>query len=90
MQIYGKEGLKKVERHRKMREGKGFFTIEQPTKIQDAIDKMTKEHNSERIVLLECMSNLAANEMFSIDMKKLAVRNLSPQGRTTSCSGEVA
>ena len=64
MQIYGKKGLKKVERHRKMREGKDFFTIEQPTKIQNAIEKMIKDSNSECIVLLECMSNLAANEMF--------------------------
>ena len=31
MQIYDAEGEKKVERHRKLRAGKGFLTIESPT-----------------------------------------------------------
>ena len=30
MQVYDEEGKKKVERHQKMRAGKGFLTIEQP------------------------------------------------------------
>ena len=36
MQIYDAEGLRKVERHRKLRAGKGFVTIEQPTDIAEA------------------------------------------------------
>ena len=61
MQIYGKEEQKKVERHRRMRQGKGFKTIEQPCSIIRAIEKIEKGS----AVLLECMSNLTANEMFS-------------------------
>ncbi|MBD5490432.1 MAG: cobinamide kinase [Lachnospiraceae bacterium] len=62
MQILDEEGRKKVERHRRLRDGKGFVTIEQPTDICRALDRM---ETGERTVLLECISNLAANEMFS-------------------------
>ena len=40
MQIFDEEGRKKVERHRKLRSGKGFLTIEQPTEIGRSIEKM--------------------------------------------------
>ena len=30
MQVFDEEGRQKVQRHRKLREGKGFCTIEQP------------------------------------------------------------
>lgn len=62
MQVYGEEGLAKVERHRRLRRGKGFITIEQPMNIQEALLKMNA---SGSCALLECMSNLLANEMFS-------------------------
>ena len=76
MQVYDEEGKKKVERHQKMRAGKGFLTIEQPRKLKEAAKKMATEKVSAgkvaaervpagKIVLLECMSNLVANEMFS-------------------------
>lgn len=62
MQVYDAEGQKKVKRHQELRRGKGFLTIEQPTGIENAIDKMAA---GEKTALLECMSNLIANEMFS-------------------------
>lgn len=62
MQVYGEEGRKKVERHHRLREGKGFLTIEQQTDVSLAVEKM--ENAGESSVLLECLSNLAANEMF--------------------------
>lgn len=34
MQVYDEEGKKKVERHQKMRAGKGFLTIEQPRNLK--------------------------------------------------------
>lgn len=81
MQIYDVEGEKKVERHRRLRAGKGFVTIEQPTNIADSVDKITTyaakmkcEENNQMlagayygVALLECMSNLVANEMFSTE-----------------------
>ena len=62
MQVFDDEGRKKVEKHRDLRNGKDFLTIEQPTRISDALEKMEDE---DRTVLLECISNLTANEMFS-------------------------
>lgn len=78
MQVYDEEGEKKVVRHRKLRAGKGFITIEQPRAIggvdfpegaqqaeetSDCAGQNVMEHP--RCALLECMSNLVANEMFS-------------------------
>lgn len=68
MQVFDEEGRRKVERHRELRAGKGFVTVEQPTDIHQALDKMAA---GERTVLLECISNLTANEMFSDKEVKL-------------------
>ena len=61
MQIYDEEGKRKVERHRMLRGGKGFSTIEQPVDIGKAAEKM---EDGDSTALLECISNLTANEMF--------------------------
>ncbi len=53
---YGDEGIRRVKRHRKMREGKGFITIEQYRDIYKI--------KAEDTVIIECVSNLLANEMF--------------------------
>ena len=86
MQVYDTEGERKVERHRRLRAGKGFVTIEQPTDIGKAgikiagnawneqekgdiheVDGMDAPNEEKQggVALLECMSNLVANEMFS-------------------------
>lgn len=62
MQVFGEEGRKKVERHRELRKGKGFLTIERTTSVREALCEVADSKKS--AVLLECMSNLAANEMF--------------------------
>lgn len=86
MEVFGEEGRKKVERHKKLRQGKGFITIESPKDVGRAevlkticsggsddqngpadledTEKLEKTGKSKRAVLLECVSNLTANEMF--------------------------
>ena len=59
MEPFGDEALEAIERHRRMRAHKGFVTIEKYTDIHEA----ALETNS--AVLLECIGNLCANEMFS-------------------------
>lgn len=59
MQVFGEEGKEKVRRHKKLRAGKGFLTIESPRDI-GAVEIGGKQSAA----LLECMSNLTANEMF--------------------------
>lgn len=48
----------KVEKHRKLRFGKGFKTLECSKDIQ------TLSVDNDEIILLECLSNLLANEIF--------------------------
>ena len=58
MQPYGEEGRKRVERHRAMRAGKGFETIE---RYHDYASLVLPARGT---ALLECVANLTANEMF--------------------------
>lgn len=61
MQVWDAEMQAKVDRHHRLREGKGFTTMEQPTALEQAVTQMEPGGAA----LLECMSNLTANEMFS-------------------------
>ena len=61
MQIWDEEMQAKVDRHHRLRQGKGFTTIEQPIALEQAVTQMEPAGAA----LLECMSNLTANEMFS-------------------------
>ena len=56
---YGDEGKRRVERHLKLRKGKGFETIEEYMDI-GSIDIHYKS-----CVLLEDLTNLVANNMFT-------------------------
>lgn len=58
MKPFGEEGEKRIARHQKQRQGLGFVTIEQYTQVEAA------EIPQGKSALLECMSNLVANEMF--------------------------
>ena len=58
MYPFDRESEKRIVRHQKMRSGKGFQTVECYTGLEQ-IQVPPGSH-----VLLECMSNLAANEMF--------------------------
>ena len=69
MQVFDKEGQAKIDRHRKLRSGKRFVTIEQTVSIEKALNKMEA---GEKTALLECMSNLAANEMFAGELPERA------------------
>lgn len=60
MQPYDEECEKRIERHRKMRAGKGFETVECYGSLADVKKKADT-------MLLECVSNLAANVMYRPD-----------------------
>lgn len=65
MMVYDDEGRQRVERHRRMRESRKFGTVECPVDVETiAADAGLLDG---AVVLLECMSNLAANEMFLPD-----------------------
>ena len=58
MKPFGEEGRRRVERHHGLREGKGFETVE------CYVDLKNQELPGRGVALLECVSNLTANEMF--------------------------
>ena len=60
MEPFGAEAEARIARHRKLREGKGFETIECPVNIEKVLEACRGKH-----VLLEDLPNLVANEMFS-------------------------
>lgn len=61
MYPYGEETEKKIERHRILRKGKGFETLEWYTGLKQHLKSRSLKGYD---VLLECMSNLVANEMY--------------------------
>ncbi len=61
MRVFDEEGIKRVEKHRKARAGKGFITLEIPVCADSALKEIKDPAQS--AVLLECLSNLAGNEM---------------------------
>jgi len=65
MEVYGEEGEARVRKHRAMREGKGFRTVEQTRDLAQVFARGAV--TEEDLVLLEDLSNLAANEMFLPD-----------------------
>lgn len=59
---YGEAGIERIRKHRKMREGKGFETIEK----SDSLDRIEEAFFREECTcLLECVSNLVGNEMYA-------------------------
>ncbi len=65
MEILDDAGKKRVEKHRKLREGKGFFTIEATVKVLEAVEDVPDLEKS--TVLIECISNLVGNVMHDGD-----------------------
>lgn len=61
MRPYGEEGFARIARHRELRAGKGFATIECETDVADI------EISANASALLEDIGNLVANEMFTED-----------------------
>ena len=62
MHPWGKEGMERVSQHQRQREGKGFHTIEAWHHLENVC--FEPEGQEDRVILLECMSNLVANEQF--------------------------
>lgn len=68
MHTYDKESMLRVKRHRDMRKGKGFVTIEREMFLGDSLEEKKQsfpfETEKTGTYLLEDLSNLLANEMY--------------------------
>ena len=61
MRITDEECVHRVERHRAMRAQKGFSTVEAP---RDLAEVVLREVPAGSTILLECLGNLTANELY--------------------------
>lgn len=61
MRICDEEGRKRVLKHKRLREGKGFITLELERDIGDAAKLIPDPEQA--TILLECVANLVGNEM---------------------------
>ncbi len=86
MQPYGQDAEFRIKRHQKLRMNKGFETVERYRDLaglcikEDGNAGQSKGFESDRTILLECMSNLVANEMFDgdvIDIESVKTRILT-------------
>lgn len=89
MEPMDSESRKRIERHRNMRAEKNFQTCECYTHLEELnLKQANKEQaNPEKtnqgksyITLLECLSNLTANEMFSANGRKEHAASVIKQG----------
>lgn len=62
MKVFGEEGKERVRKHREMRKDKGFITLEKTNNVNELVEVMNKDEPAS--AMLECMSNLLANEKF--------------------------
>lgn len=71
MMPIGEDARMRIERHRKLRSGKGFETIERYRDIAglccggEQMERQFQRMADGATVMLECLSNLTANEMFA-------------------------
>lgn len=72
MQPFGQDAQQRIARHRALRASKGFATLERFTALGALADAALPAGCS---VLLECLGNLAANELFSPDGAKENAEN---------------
>lgn len=90
MEVFDEESRRRVLRHRQLRRGKGFLTLEHPRELSGlALPR-------EGVALVECMSNLLANECFgtppSPDPEQAAVEgmlHLAQQGDVVVVTNEL-
>lgn len=92
MKAYGEEGRKRVLRHRSLRAGKGFQTIECPEGIENVLEEIGQMQKTagdsstgSSVVLIECVSNLVANEMFDSSRKEKEIEERIMDGLNAVC-----
>ena len=90
MEVFDEESRRRVLRHRQLRRGKGFLTLERPRDLPGLALP------GEGVALVECMSNLLANECFgtppSPDPEQAAVEgvlHLARQGDVVVVTNEL-
>lgn len=63
MKPFGEEARRRILRHQRLRVGKGFETLECHTRLE----RLTVRGQGQDVFLIECISNLLANELYDED-----------------------
>ena len=61
----GEGGQQRIQRHRQMRQGKGFITKECPYALGRLVEEVRTETHSPKVCLVECMSNWIGNALYA-------------------------
>lgn len=102
MKPFGEEALQRIQRHHALRARKGFETIECYTGLEQAARQISERMAGENagqmpgqpdmrlnrcVVLLECMSNVTANEMFDIggDARERIIQGIKALEEACAC-----
>lgn len=85
MEPFGAETKKKIKRHQEMRKDKGFETIEKYRRLEEVASEYTMKDS---VVLLECLSNLTGNELYTEQDPKTAIAHMKQgiEALTECCS----
>jgi len=73
MQPFGEIAKEKIKRHKELRKHKGFKTVEKFNNLHGILQK-----DLQGTVLVECMSNLMANEMYNYNNENSKLKKINP------------
>lgn len=79
MEPFGEEGRRRIARHRALRAGKGFLTVECPVRLEQLAI------SGRGAVLVEDLSNLLANEIWSVQGRGWADADVLPETIAKAC-----
>lgn len=87
----GEDARRRIERHRRLRAGKGFDTVEAPRLLSGTSSRLL-DSARDAVALVECLGTLAANELFSKDGENDGVEPAPgmDDGRLRAVLGEAA
>ena len=79
MEPFGEEGRRRIARHRALRAGKGFLTVECPVRLEQLA------LSGRGAVLVEDLSNLLANEIWSAQGRGWTDADVLPETIAKAC-----
>lgn len=92
MKVMDEAGEKRIEKHRRMREGKGFLTVEKLYGVSAVLRELKDPDKT--TVLLECVSNLVGNELHENPARAVNVPDFAdgddPKGKKAALADEIA
>ena len=76
MEVFGEEGRKKVERHKRLRQGKGFITIESPKEVgrREVLDQISCGNQEDAGCIKDAQNAKKAVQKSGVEPQVIPVR----------------